>query len=65
MTHQAHVGARLGISGTLEFKDKDGNVLKTVQMNGSIPLTDLDLTVDEARELINQQESQNGTCNRK
>lgn len=45
------MGARLGISGVLEFKDKDGNVLERVQMHGSIPLADLDLS-DEHKQTL-------------
>lgn len=39
------VGARLGLSGTLEFRDKAGNVLKTVDFVGSVPLDDTGLGV--------------------
>lgn len=65
MTHQTHVGARLGIHGTLECKDKDGNVLRTIVISGSIPLSDSGLTAGEAQEMINQQEADNGFDNRK
>lgn len=48
------VGARLGLAGTLEFRDKDGNILKTVDFTGSVPLEDTGMSVDEAKQLINQ-----------
>lgn len=46
------VGGRLGVSGVLEFLDKDGNILKTVEIKGSIPLTDREI-VEVAEELGN------------
>lgn len=45
------MGARLGISGVLEFKDKDGNVLERVQMHGSVPIADLDISDDHKQTL--------------
>jgi hypothetical protein len=35
---QAGAKGRIGISGTLTFRDKDGNVVGTTEMNGSVPL---------------------------
>lgn len=61
MTFSAGVGARIGISGVLECKDKDGNVLQLIEMNGSIPLSDLGLSVEQAQELITQQEASRGS----
>jgi len=29
---------RVGVTGTLTFRDKDGNVVKTMELNGSVPL---------------------------
>jgi len=59
------VGARLGISAVLEFRDAAGNLLKTVDATASIPLSDLDLTVEEARELItNHEGASHGTDHR-
>jgi hypothetical protein len=46
------MGARLGISGVLEFKDKDGNILERVQMQGSIPLDALDLSDEHKNALL-------------
>lgn len=57
---QSSMGARLGLSGTLCYHDKDGNVIKTVEINGSIPLSDLGMSVEQAQELIQQQEQGNG-----
>jgi hypothetical protein len=57
----AGVGARLGLAGTLEFKDAAGNVLKTVAFTGSLPLADTGLTADQAQALITQQEPKHGT----
>lgn len=49
------VGARIGIAGTFEFKDKDGNVLKTMEISGSVPLESTGMSVEQAQEFINQQ----------
>jgi hypothetical protein len=35
---QAGAKGKMGIKGTLEFRDKDGNIVKTVELDGSIPL---------------------------
>lgn len=51
----AAVGARIGISLTLEFKDKDGNVLKRMPMSGSVPLADAGMSVEQAQDFINEQ----------
>jgi hypothetical protein len=58
------IGAKLNISGTLEWRDKDGNILKTTTISGAVPLADTGLSVDQAQELINQQEQANGCHHR-
>lgn len=56
MTQNAtSVGARIGIAMTLEFKDKAGNVLKRMPMQGSIPLADTGMSAEEAQSFINAQ----------
>jgi uncharacterized lipoprotein YehR (DUF1307 family) len=35
---QAKAKGRVGISGTLTYKDKDGNVVGTTDITGSVPL---------------------------
>lgn len=50
--HPINTGARLLISGTLEYRDKDGNVLGTTEMHGAIPLADTGLTAEEAQQII-------------
>jgi len=64
MTFSAGVGARLGLAGTLEFKDAAGNVLKRVDFTGSVPLTDTGLSVEQAQQLITQQEADHGSDDR-
>jgi hypothetical protein len=32
------LAGRLGISGVMVFRDKDGNILKEVNVSGSLPL---------------------------
>ena len=55
MNIEKPVGARLGIAGTFEFRDAAGNVLKTMEVRGSVPLEEAGLTVEQAVELINSQ----------
>jgi hypothetical protein len=54
------IQASLGLAFDLDFKDADGNVLKTIQCKASIPLSELGLTPDSAQALIDEQESQHG-----
>jgi len=63
-TSTAGVGAKLGLAFSLDFRDKDGNVLKTIHCKGSVPLADTGMSVDQAQQLINQQESQHGPDDR-
>jgi hypothetical protein len=53
------IGAKLNISGTLEWRDKDGNILKTTTISGAVPLAETGLSVEQARELISHQEQAN------
>lgn len=67
MTFETGLGARLGISGTLECKDKDGKVLSVIELSGSIPLSELGLSIDQAETLIASQpqpETTNGPDHR-
>lgn len=54
------MNARLNLSGTLEWRDKDGNILSTTTISGSVPLEETGLSVEQAQELINQQEASHG-----
>ena len=54
-------GAKLGISGTFEYRNAMGEIIKKVPFTGSVPLSDLGMTEAEAQTLINQQEPKNGT----
>jgi len=36
------IQGRIEFSGTIEYRDKDGNVIKTVPFNGTAPLKDKD-----------------------
>ena len=65
MTFQTDLGARLGLSGAFECRDKDGNILKVIAFNGAIPLSRLDMTVEQAQQLVSQQEADNGIDDRK
>ena len=54
------MGARLGLSFSLEFKDAQGNLLKTIDCKGSVPLSETGLTAEQAQAIIDQQGSSNG-----
>jgi hypothetical protein len=58
------LGARLGLSGSLEFKDASGNVLKRVDFVGSVPLAESGLSVEQAQQLITQQGANHGCDDR-
>lgn len=45
---ETKMGGRLGISGTLEWRDKDGNILGTTELSGSVPLDQVELIGEEA-----------------
>ena len=54
MSNVTPIGARLGISGVLECKDATGAVIKTIEIKGSLPLSDLGITEQQARQLIEE-----------
>lgn len=55
MQYQGRLQARLGIKGTFECKNAAGEVIKTIEMNGSIPLERLGMSVEEAQTLVDNQ----------
>jgi hypothetical protein len=38
------INMQVGVSGVLEFRDADGNLIKTVEVNAVIPVTELEAT---------------------
>jgi hypothetical protein len=48
------VSMKLGLAFTLECRDKDGNILKTIDCKTAIPIEQLGLDVDQAKELITE-----------
>ena len=57
---RGEVGGRLNIAFTLNFHDAAGNVIKTMDMRGAVPLSDL--PPDQAAAVIEQHKEQaNGT----
>lgn len=57
MTYQTKpMAARIGIRGTLECRNAAGEVIKTIEMNGEIPLSRLGLNVEQAQQLVEQQQ---------
>lgn len=61
---QAQLGGRIGLSGAFECRDAAGNVVKTITFTGSIPLSQLGLSEEQARELVSTQEATDGTHDR-
>jgi hypothetical protein len=55
MKMQSGIGAKLHMRGRLEYKNKDGQVIKTVEINGSAPLAELGLSEQEAKRLVASQ----------
>lgn len=55
MTWNTGLRAKIGVTGTLVCKNKDGEVIKTIELNGSVPLADvLGVTEEKAREIVQQ-----------
>lgn len=57
MKMQSAVGAKLHIKGAFECKDKDGRVLKVIQVDSQVPLEQLGLSVEDAKKLVADQHS--------
>lgn len=49
---------KIGVKGTLVFKNAAGQVIKTVEMNGAIPISKLGMTEDQARDFVHQHQQQ-------
>lgn len=49
---------KIGVKGTLVFKNAAGQVIKTVEMNGAIPISKLGMTEDQARDFVQQHQQQ-------
>lgn len=52
MTYEAKMTAKLGMRGTIECRDARGEVVKTIEFAGSIPLERIGITEQEARKLV-------------
>lgn len=39
MMDNGQLGAKVSLSGVIEYRDKDGNIIKTVPFSGTAPLT--------------------------
>lgn len=64
MNDQTGVNAKLQMSGVLQYRDAAGAVVKEVPFSGAIPLSQLGMTVEQAQELIQQQEAPHGPDHR-
>lgn len=60
MTYEAKMTAKLGMRGTIECRNARGDVIKTIEFSGGVPLDRLGLSVDQAKKLVEQQEGANG-----
>lgn len=49
---------KIGLSGTLVCKNAAGEVIKTIEMKGEIPLSKLGMTEDQARDFVRQHQQQ-------
>ena len=38
----SNLTGRVSVGGTIEYRDKDGNLIKSVPFNGSVPLKEED-----------------------
>ena len=54
MSYQTSIGAKLGISGAFQCKDRDGNVHKTIAFTGAIPLERIGISAEQAQQLIEE-----------
>lgn len=54
MTWQTGANARIGIAGTLECRDAAGAIVKTIDIQASIPLEALGLTAEQTEQLVNE-----------
>ena len=44
---QSGMKAKMGVSGFLQFRDKDGNIVKEVEIKGTVPTGEKDGTDDK------------------
>ena len=51
---EAGITVKLGLAFTLECRDKDGNIIKTIDCKTAVPIEQFGLSVDEAKELITE-----------
>lgn len=54
MTYEAKMTAKLGMRGTFECRNARGEVVKTIEFSGLIPIERLGITEQEARKLVEQ-----------
>lgn len=52
--HKAEMTAKLGMRGTIECRNANGEVIKTIEFTGAIPLERLGITEEQARSLVEQ-----------
>ncbi len=64
MSYATGVEAKLQMSGVITYRDSLGVVIKEVPFSGAIPLSQLGMTVEQAQELIQQQEAPHGPDHR-
>jgi hypothetical protein len=60
VTYQTHMTAKLGMRGTFVCRNAAGEVVKTIQFSGAVPLSRLGVNEEEARSLVEQQGKSDG-----
>lgn len=50
--------ARIGIKATFVCKNAAGQVIKTIDASGSVPIAKLGMTEDQARDFVQQQQQE-------
>jgi hypothetical protein len=54
MNQEAKLEGKVVVSGQLECRDKDGVLLKVIDLRGEVPLVDLVEAKDIGRQLLNE-----------
>jgi hypothetical protein len=52
--YEAKMTAKLGMRGTIECRNARGEVVKTIEFSGSLPIDQVGITEQEARKLVEQ-----------
>lgn len=64
MSFSTSAAAKLGIRCAFQCKNARGEVIKTIEVSGAIPLSKLGLTEAQAQALVNQSKDSHGPHDR-